>query len=286
MDIHKHSFILLFQCQDQPGIVARVSDFIFKRAGNIITADQYTTDPQEGKFFMRIEFTIDRAEWNKQSLAEELRGIAADLKADFRVLDRQDKLRAGIFVSKPDHCLFELLYLWKSGELRVEIPFVASNFEGHRTLVESYGIPFHLIPATKEDRKEEDLLAIAQQQSDFLVLARYMMVLSPKFLSDYAKDIINIHHGFLPSFKGAHPYQQAFDNGVKVIGATAHFVNERLDEGPIIAQAVEHVSHRDDVQSLARKGKNLEKHALAKAVALYLDQRIIRHNNKTIIFEN
>jgi len=284
MDIHKDSFILLFQCLDRKGIVARISEFILAHDGNIISADQYTTDPQEGNFFMRVEFSSDRSRWNKSSLAQDLQAIAGEFKADYRIFDSHDIPRMGILVSKPDHCLFELLYLWKSGELRVEIPFVASNFEGHRQLVASYGIPFHFAYATNADRKEEELLAIAQQ-SDFLVLARYMMVLSPKFLTDYGRDIINIHHGFLPSFKGANPYKQAFDGGVKVIGATAHFVNEKLDEGPIISQAVEHVSHRDDVDSLIRKGKNLEKHALAQAVSLYINHRIIRHNNKTIVFE-
>lgn len=285
MNIHKQSFVLLFQSKDRPGIVARVSDFILKHNGNIISADQYTTDPQHGYFFMHVEFVTDRSRWDKVSLAQDFSPVALEFSAEFKIYDKQEKLRMGIFVSKPDHCLFELLYLWKSGELVVEIPFVASNFEGHRGLVESYGIPFHFVPATREERREPELLALAKEKSDFLVLARYMIILSPQFLKEYNKDIINIHHGFLPSFKGADPYRQAFEEGVRVIGATAHFVTDKLDEGPIITQRVEYVTHKDDVASLTRKGKNLEKHCLANAILNYIDYRIIKHGNKTIVFE-
>jgi formyltetrahydrofolate deformylase len=190
----------------------------------------------------------------------------------------------GIMVSRPGHCLFELLYLWRSGELRCTIPFVISNDEAHRELVEQFKIPFYFVDATRDRRSEEEILSIVGE-TDFLVLARYMLTLSADFLASYGKDIINIHHGFLPQFKGAHPYKQAFDQGVKVIGATAHFVTEKLDEGPIICQRVEQVSHRDNVASLTRKGKNLEKGALASAVADYLCRRVIRFGSKTIIFE-
>lgn len=285
MNIHKQSFVLLFQSKDRPGIVARVSDFILKHDGNIISADQYTTDPRNGYFFMHVEFSIDRSRWDKVSLALDFSPVALEFNAEFKIYDKQDKLRMGVLVSKPGHCLFELLYLWKSGELVVEIPFVASNCEGHKELVESYGIPFYFVPATREERKEPELLALAKEKSDFLVLARYMLILSPQFLKEYNKDIINIHHGFLPSFKGADPYRQAFEEGVKVIGATAHFVTDRLDEGPIITQRMEYVTHRDDVASLKRKGKNLEKHALANAILNYIDYRIIKHCTKTIVFE-
>ncbi len=286
MDIHQQSFILLFLCQDRRGIVARVSDFIFKHGGNIITADQYTTDPEQGYFFMRFEFTTDRDRWDKAKLGQDLAPMASEFNAEFKIYDKQEQLSMGIFVSQPDHCLFELLYLWKSKELNVKIPFVASSFAGHRELVESYNLPFHFIPATKQDRKEPELLKLAKEESDFLVLARYMFILSAHFLKEYKKDIINIHHGFLPLFKGPDPYQQAFQEGVKVIGATAHFVTEKLDEGPIISQQVEYVSHKDDVESLTRKGKNLEKHALAEAILNYVDYRIIKYENKTIVFKD
>jgi formyltetrahydrofolate deformylase len=284
MSSAKESFVILFQCQDRPGIVAGVSELVFRLGGNIVDADQHTTDPSQGNFFMRTEFNIDRKRWNKERLSREFDLLAAEFRAECRIFDSRDKLRMGILVSRPDHCLLELLYLWKSGELNATIPFVVSNYEGHRSLVESYGLPFYFIRSSKDLRLEEDILRIAVKESDFLVLARYMLVLSPQFLTSYNKDIINIHHGFLPSFKGADPYRQAFDEGVKVIGATAHFVNELLDGGPIISQQVEHVTHRDDPYTLLRKGKNLEKRALAEAVSDYTEYRVIRCGNKTVVF--
>lgn len=277
------TFILLFQCQDQKGIVFKVSDCILRHGGNIITADQYTIGSKAGYFFMRVEFVVEDGLPDKTALEKDFSVIAQELLAQWHLYDKHNILRMGIFVSRLDHCLADLLYLWKSGDLQVKIPFVASNFEGNRPLLEQYNIPFYFIPATKEDTKEAELLKIAQD-SDFLVLARYMQVLSPKFLQGYAKDIINIHHGFLPFFKGAHPYQQALASGVKVIAATAHFITERLDDGPIITQDVEEVSHRDDLAALVRKGKNLEKRALFEAVHKYIDYRVIKYNNKTIVF--
>jgi len=276
--------ILLFQCADQKGIVAKVSDYIFKHDGNVVTADQHSTDPENGHFFLRIEFYIDEAAHSKMSLERDLVPIADHFKAEWKIYYKHEPLRMGIFVSEPDHCLVDLLYRWKSGELRVDIPFVVSNYEGHRGIVEQYGIPFRYVPATKKDRRENELLDIICRDSDFLVLARYMLVLSGGFLKKYGKDIINIHHSFLPSFKGADPYSQAFDRGVKVIGATAHFVTEQLDEGAIISQDVENVSHRDGVSDLERKGRNMEKQALARAIYDYIDYRIIKHKNKTIVF--
>ncbi|MBU1864173.1 MAG: formyltetrahydrofolate deformylase [Candidatus Omnitrophica bacterium] len=278
------TIILLFQCEDQKGIVAKVSDFIFKHEGNIVTADQYSTDPEGGHFFLRIEFFIDETQHHKASLEAAFRPVAASFKAEWHMYYKREKLRMGIFVSKPDHCLVDFLYLWKSGELAVDIPFVVSTVPDHKAIVELHTIPFHHIAATKDDRKEAELLALASGQSDFLVFARYMLIMSKKFLRAYGKDIINIHHSFLPSFKGVDPYRQAFERGVKVIGATAHFVTETLDEGPIMSQMVESVSHKDSVEDLMRKGKNLEKRALAQAVHSYIDHRIIKYKNKTIVF--
>lgn len=277
------TFILLFQCKDQKGIIAKISDFILKHNGNIVTADQHSTDPQDGHFFMRVEFSVDDVAVNKGILSAGLSDIAQGLKAEYKIYDKCERLRMGILVSETDHCLFDLLYLWKSGELKADISFVLSNCELHREFVEQYKIPFHFVPANKDDRKEHEILSRALNV-DFLVLARYMLVLSKEFLRSYGKDVINIHHGFLPSFKGAHPYQQALDKGVKVIGSTAHFATENLDEGPIISQAVEYVSHKDDLEDLVRKGKNLENRALAQAVADYVSYRIIRFQNKTIVF--
>jgi len=278
------TFVLLFQCRDQLGIVAKISDFILKHAGNIVTADQHSTDPQGGYFFIRVEFVLDQDQYTKKDLSAAFTSIGREFNADWNFFDKSETLRMGIFVSEPDHCLVDLLYLWNAGELKVKIPFVLGNCEKHRKVVSAYNIPFHYVPADKDNRRESELLSYAQNSTDFLVLARYMLVLSPDFLKKYNKDIINIHHGFLPFFKGADPAATALKEGVKVIGATAHFVNNELDEGPIIAQEVENVSHKDNRQDLIRKGKNLEKKALASAVSSYIDYRVIKHENKTIVF--
>lgn len=277
-------FVILFQCHDQKGIVAKISEFILACEGNIVTADQHSTDPEGGHFFMRVEFVLAKPEPILETLHVRFQPLAEEFQAQWCIYDKSKPMRMGILVSKPGHCLFDLLYLRGSGELKAQISFVASNFPGHRALVEQFGVPFHFIPATNNNTHEDTLLSLALPNTDFLVLARYMQILSPEFLRNYGKDIINIHHGLLPSFKGPDPYRQAFDKGVKVIGATAHFVTNTLDEGPIIAQDVVSVCHRDDHHSLTLKGKNLEKKALAQAVMNYLDYRVIRYAEKTIVF--
>jgi formyltetrahydrofolate deformylase len=278
------TLVLLFQCNDQRGIVAGISDFIFRCGGNIITADQHSTDPENGHFFLRVEFYIDEARWPLERLRGDFSRIGEQFKADWRFYNKDERLRMGIFVSRTDHCLVDLLYLWRSGELKVDIPFVLSDHEEHKKTVELYGIPFHYIPASKDDRRERELLSAAKDSSDFLVFARFMLIVSGEFINGYGKDIINIHHSFLPSFKGANPYKQAYERGVKVIGATAHYVTEKLDEGPIISQMVEHVSHKDSVEALVRKGRNLEKRALSQAVSDHVDYRITKYKNRTIVF--
>ncbi len=278
-----NTFVLLFRCRDKRGIVSRTSDFILAHEGNIVSADQYSTDPEGGDFFLRIEFFVKSDAFDKESLEEAFSPISKEFKGEYKVYSKDEKMKMGIMVSKPDHCLVELLYLWESGELNVDIPFVLSNHPDHEELVKRYGIPYHYIPANSSDRKEEEVLSIIKD-SDFVVLARYMLVLSGSFFDSYKKDIINIHHSFLPSFKGADPYGQAFKRGVKVIGATGHFVVDKLDEGPIISQLVEHVSHKDGVEELKRKGKHMEKRALAQAVYEYSNHRIIKDGNRTIVF--
>ena len=278
------TFILIFQCQDQKGIVAKVSNLVFKCNGNIIALDQYSTQLKAGHLFMRIEFMVEGKDSIKIKLESQFKSIAKYFKAEFKLYDKQVKLRMGVLVSKPDHCLADILYLQKRGELAVEIPFVISNFPGHRGIVEQYKIPFYFIPSGKNNRREDEILRYSVKSTDFLVLARYMLVLSPRFIKTYAKNIINIHHGLLPSFKGANPYQQALNAGVKEIGATAHFVTEKLDVGPIIAQAVEVVSHKDDLKSLLLKGMSLEKRALNDALHAYIEHRVIRFKDKTVIF--
>jgi len=265
------------------GIVAEISAFIRDLGGNIISADQYTTGPEGGHFFMRVEFLLEQ-DMEEQVLNSRFSAAVNKFEPSWQIRRKSQVPRMGIMVSALGHCLQEILYLWSIKELRCVIPFVISNDERHFKMVSQYGIPFHYIRADKNNRREEEILSHLRTKTDFLVLARYMLVLSPDFLRGYGRDIINIHHGFLPSFKGADPYAGALEQGVKVIGATAHFVNERLDEGPIIAQEVEAVTHKDDLSVLKRKGMHLEKKALTLAIAAYLDHRLIRHGNKTVVF--
>ena len=276
--------IILFQCEDQKGIVAKISNFILEKDGNIIDADQHSTNPINGHFFIRIEFCFDEKNHAEAIMEQEFELIASEFNADWKIYYKNKKNRMGILVSKPDHCLFNILYRWKSGEFNVEIPFVISNCPEHKSLVKQFGIKFYYIKATKEDKKEKEILKIISDKTDFLVLARYMQILSPEFLNSYNKDIINIHHSFLPCFKGAAPYSQAFEKGVKVVGATAHYVTANLDEGPIIEQMVEKISHKDTVDALKEKGKNLENMAIAKAIQYYTEHRVIKYQNKTIVF--
>jgi formyltetrahydrofolate deformylase len=279
--------VLLVQSDDQKGIVARISDFIFRRDANIIKSDQYSTDPAGGRFFMRLEFYFDPAQMPKQKLEADFAVLGRQMNAQWAFHYSSVVPRMGILVSQSDHCLFDILYRWKSGELRVDIPYVIGSHEECRETCRQFGIPFQYVEMTKEKRLEGEMriLNVVRDTSDFLVLARFMFVLSPGFLAAYQKDIINIHHSFLPSFKGANPYRQAYERGVKVIGATAHYVTETLDEGPIIEQMVERVTHRDSVDDLKRRGRNLEKLALAKALQAHVEHRVIRHQNKTIVFE-
>lgn len=279
--------VLLIQCPDRKGIVAKVSSYVFKSDGNIVNSDQYSTDPEGGRFFMRVEFSFDEHARSRASLEADFAPLADELGATWEMHYASRVMRMGILVSKYDHCLFELLYRHRSGDLHVDIPFVISNHPDARDLVERYDIPFHHVPVEKHRKEEAErrLLELLTPGTDFVVLARYMQILTPVFIDGYPRDVINIHHSFLPSFKGANPYQQAYDRGVKLIGATAHYVTLELDEGPIIAQAVERVSHRDNVEDLKRKGKNLEKTALVNAIHAHIEHRVIRYRNKTIVFE-
>ncbi len=277
--------ILLIQCPDQKGIIAKFSNFVFERDANIVSSYQHSTDPDGGRFFMRMKFVFDNDSYPEASLESDIEDLASTLDAAWRIHYESRVMRMAIAVSRFDHCLVDLLYRVHSGELRVEVPLVVSNHEDARELVEGHGIPFHYLPVSKETKPEQErrILELIRDSSDFLVLARYMQILSEDFLTGYGKDIINIHHSFLPSFMGADPYRQAYDRGVKIIGATAHFATSKLDEGPIIDQAVGRVTHKDKVDSLKSKGRDLEKQALASAIRMYLEHRVIRYENKTII---
>lgn len=279
--------VLLIQCPDKKGIVARVSDFVFRHDANIINSDQHSTDPEGGRFFMRLEFGLDEAKVPRASFEKDWASVAQELGATWSIHYGTERMRMGILVSKQDHCLFDLLHRQRSGELNVDIPIVISNHKDCRELVERYGIPFHYVPfnAATQAEAEREMLALLRGATDFAVLARYMRVLSDSFLTAYGRDVINIHHSFLPSFKGADPYRQAHERGVKIIGATAHFVTRDLDEGPIIEQMVDRIYYKDTIDDLRRKGRNLEKLALENAIQAYLEHRIILDANRTIVFQ-
>lgn len=279
---------LLISCSDQPGIVANVSDFLHKQGANIVQSDQYTTDPEGGMFFMRVEFDLYDSSISLIKIEKEFQAIAEKFEMDWRIETKRKRKKMAIFVSKEDHCLLELLWRWRSGEIEVDIPVVISNHPDLKDVVKSYGIDFYYIPITKEtklEREKETIQLLHKYEIDFIVLARYMQILSSQFVSAYKNRIINIHHSFLPAFVGANPYQKAFDRGVKLIGATAHYVTDELDEGPIIEQEVLRVNHRFSVSELKSVGKNVEKIALARAVEWHVDDKILVFENKTVVFE-
>ncbi len=277
---------LLISCSDRPGIVAAVSRFLYEHHANIVHADQYTTDPEGGMFFMRIEFDLEDFDTSFPILEKDFSSVAHDFGMDWKVSAEKKIKRMAIFVSKEDHCLMELLWRWKAGELPAEISMVISNYEDSREVVESYGIPYFYIPVTSDTKPdaEQKALCLMKGKVDFIVLARYMQILTPEFVSHYPNRIINIHHSFLPAFIGANPYKRAFDRGVKLIGATAHYVTTDLDEGPIIEQDILRVNHRYTVDELKIVGRQAERISLARAVTWHIQDKILVHKNKTVLF--
>ncbi|HET9918254.1 MAG TPA: formyltetrahydrofolate deformylase [Ktedonobacteraceae bacterium] len=277
---------LLISCPDRPGIVAAVSQFIFQYQGNICESDQHSTDLHHGTFFMRISFTEDSFSLSREALVQAFTPIAEAFGMDWSVHYSRQQRRAALLVSKYDHCLVDLLWRWKSGELNMEIPCIVSNHRDLEPIARMYDIPYLYFPVRREQRREDEqrMLEWLSGKVDFLILARYMQILEPFFVNAYPRQIINIHHSFLPAFVGARPYVQAFERGVKLIGATAHYVTESLDEGPIIAQDVIHCNHRDQLEDLMRKGKEVERRVLAEAVRLHTEDRVLVHGNKTVVF--
>ena len=272
-----------FTCKDTSGIVHTMTDAVLKCKGNIIENQQFT-DPITGLFCMRTRFTTETSLKDSETI---LRNQLATFSPELNVREFTKRPRALILVTKESHCLRDLLYLRELGELPVEIPLVISNHEDLRNLVESHGITFEHLPVNTENKKsqEEQIMArIEKLEIDVVVLARYMQILSKEFCTEFAGHIINIHHSFLPGFKGARPYHQAYERGVKVIGATAHFVTEDLDEGPIIEQDVAHVSHSATPDDLIAIGRDIERRVLAKAVRMYAEDRIFLLGNRTVIF--
>lgn len=284
----KPTAIILLSCRDQKGIVASVSSFIYKNNGNIVKADMYT-DPESLMFFMRIEWELEDFKIPRENIKEEFeKEVAKKFDMNFEIRFSDYIPRIAIFVSKQDHCLYDLLWRWKVGEIRAEIPLIISNHEDLKHIAQQFNIPFYVFPKTPETKLEQEkkeIELLKKHNIDLIILARYMQILSPYFVDEYPNKIINIHHSFLPAFKGAKPYYQAYLRGVKIIGATAHYVTEELDQGPIIEQDVIRVSHKDTVDDLIRKGRDLEKIVLARAVRLHLENKILVYRNRTIIFE-
>lgn len=279
-------FTLKLSCPDRVGVVARVSTFIAQHNGWITEANHHA-DAAAKRFFMRQEILADSLAFDFDELAERFAPIAEEFGMDWHISDSARKKRVVILVSKQEHCLYDLLARWHAQELNIDIPCVISNHETFRGLVEWHGVPFHHVPVTSENkadasRKVMELFEAAE--GDVMVLARYMQILSPELCDRYPGRIVNIHHSFLPSFVGAKPYHQAFTRGVKLIGATCHYVTPDLDQGPIIEQDVIRVDHSDEPEDLVRYGKDIEKAVLARGLRYHLEDRVITHGNKTVVF--
>lgn len=278
---------LLLHCPDKPGILAEVTDFITVNKGNIIYLDQYV-DHVENIFFMRIEWELKDFLVPQEKIEDYFATLYAQkYEMNFRLYFSDTKPRMAIFVSKMSHCLFDLLARYTAGEWNVEIPLIISNHPDLQHVAERFGIPFHLFPITKETKEEQEkkeMELLAKHKITFIVLARYMQVISEQMINAYPNRIINIHHSFLPVFVGAKPYHAAFERGVKIIGATSHYVTTELDAGPIIEQDVVRITHKDTVQDLVNKGKDLEKIVLSRAVQKHIERKVLAYKNKTVIF--
>lgn len=278
---------LLITCPDAKGIIALVAGFIAEHGGNILEADQHT-DPQHGEFYMRVEIDVKGFALDQGNFQQAWDEVARQNDMRWRVYWGNHIKRMAILVTKESHCLNDLLWRWRTGELRVEVPFVAGNHAELQADVANFGIPFHHLPVTPQSKSQQETRLgelIEAHDVDFVVLARYMQVLSPPFVARYPERLINIHHSFLPAFAGPRPYHQAYERGVKIIGATSHYVTDELDEGPIIAQNTLSVDHRDAIDDLIRKGRDLERVVLATAVRLHVEDKILMSTNKTIVFD-
>ncbi|NNG80770.1 MULTISPECIES: formyltetrahydrofolate deformylase [Acinetobacter Taxon 24D] len=278
---------LLITCEDKPGIVQAVSSFLYHQGANITALDQYATEAQGGRYFMRVEFELDNLQSRKENLTQTFASnVAERYNMNWRLALVSDVKKVGILVSKVDHALLELLWRHARGGLPCEITTVVSNHEDLRESVENFGIPFVVVPVNKENKREAYAkIDEIMQGNDLLVLARYMQILDEEFVKKWEMKVINIHHSFLPAFVGANPYKQAYEKGVKLIGATAHYVTADLDQGPIIEQDVERVNHDFTVDQLRELGQDVERNVLARAVKWHLEDRIIVDGNKTVVFQ-
>ena len=279
--------ILLIHCPDRKGLVAAIADFLYRHNANILHADQHQ-DSETGLFLMRVEWDLSDFGLEIAQFGEYFAPIAEPLHLQWRLKLSSVRPKMAVFVSQYDHCLADLLYRHQSGELDCDIPIIISNHHKAQELAEFYRIPFHFVPVNRDDKAEaerRELALLRQHAVDFVVLARYMQILSADFVARYPRQIINVHHSFLPAFSGVRPYHRAFERGVKLIGATSHYVTETLDDGPIIEQDVVRISHRDQLQDLIQKGRDLEKIVLSRAVRWHIEHRILVYANKTVVFD-
>lgn len=282
----KNNAILLISCLDRKGIVASVSQFLYHHGANIIHADQHL-DQELNLFFMRIEWSLEDFDLTIKEFEQDFREISLRFKMNWRVARSNDYFKLAVFVSKQDHCLADLLYRYDQNELNCEIKLIISNHSDAKKLADFYNIPFYEISVNKSDRKTSDIKTLSlliKYNIDLIVLARYMQIISPKVIKKFPNKIINIHHSFLPSFIGSNPYKQAYNRGVKIIGSTSHYITEGLDDGPIIEQDVIRISHRDDVNDLIKKGRDLEKIVFFRAIKWHTENRILIYSNKTVVF--
>ena len=280
-------FTILINCNDQPGIIAATTNFILSQQGNITYVDQHVDHEQE-VFFMRLECTFEKTNTSKNELKQQFDDLVAQqFQMDWTLFDAETLPKMALFVSKYDHCLYDILGRFKSGELKIEIPFIVSNHMDLKPIADSFEIPFFHVPVTPETRSEAEqahLKLLKEHQIDFIVLARYMQIIPQGLIDVYPSKIINIHHSFLPAFVGAKPYHSAFKRGVKIIGTTSHYVTTELDAGPIIEQDVVRVSHTHTIKDLISKGRDLEKIVLSTAIKHHVDQKVMVYGNKTVVF--
>jgi formyltetrahydrofolate deformylase len=279
--------VLLIDCPDQRGIVAGVSEFLYRHGANIVHADQHQ-DAELKLFFMRVEWELGEFTLPLDQFATAFAEIATRFAMKWRLERSAKRPRLALFVSKYDHCLADLLYRWHSEELRCDVVAVVGNHRDAEPLAQFHRVPFHHVavdPAKKAEAETAQLALLRRERVDLVVLARYMQILSPRFVAEYPQRIINVHHSFLPAFVGARPYHQAFERGVKLIGATSHYVTDQLDDGPIIEQSTTRISHRDQLPDLLQKGRELEKEVLSRAVRWHVESRILVYGKKTVIFD-
>ena len=278
---------LLVSCPDQPGLVARLAQVLYGHGANILDADQHT-DTQAGIFFQRIRFDLDGLRTDRTTLEHGIQEVADGLGMSFRLCYAERRKRVAIFVSRYDHCLYDLLLRHRAGELACEIPLIVSNHPDLEPVARQFDVAYRVFPITKDTKRaqeEQERALLDAEKIDLVVLARYMQVLSADFVEAWRERVINIHHSFLPAFMGARPYHHAHERGVKLIGATAHYATADLDEGPIIEQDVIRASHRDTVADLVRKGRDVERAVLSRAVRWHLDDRVLAYGNKTVVFQ-